>query len=318
MSSGATICLRQRGENPLRRSVSRPWKTKSTFGIKFRRHEPVGPSKSESLGLIEHRIAELDPSSPRTSEPATPKNTGYDGSVDQNNLSIRELLKQFATDELEFQVEVEPRTAADIRALLEELIRLVTDLVQDGAFKNSPYLEERVGRDRDTIHYELFENPDGMAPAILVPTVQRVVSTILPVLDEAPGKALLGSMAAEPDRDPQGPEAANKAISKAQTIADEIDSTSDVLPPNASPSRWLAGTLRWIEPTVEGAGLGTGVAGTLIALGVGGPVAIALGAVLGLLTFFRPKAEIQTMLIEANKRGARRDNRVAVGDGRPR
>jgi hypothetical protein len=209
-------------------------------------------------------------------------------------------------DGVEFQTLPDPDTMLDIRGLLEQLVGLATDLIQQGKFEHDPLVEDRIGRDRDSLRYELFENPDGFDATMIAIVTQRTLSTIIPVLDDGPEKDLLQALAGVPDRNPQSVEAANAALDKAQTVADALDQRIDEaenlvdvlgdafdqrIDDQVTPAAWVAGSLRWGTPVVEGLGLSAGIAGTLLALNVGGPVSIALGAAIGLLALFRPRKD---------------------------
>ena len=205
---------------------------------------------------------------------------------------------------VEFQTLPDPDTMLDIRALLEQLVGLATDLIQQGKFEHDPLVEDRIGRDRDSLRYELFENPDGFDATMIAIITQRTLSTIIPVLDDGSQKDLLRILAGVPDRNPQSIEAANAALNKAQAVADALDQRLDEpenladtlgdildqeIDDQVTPTMWVAGSLRWGTPVVEGLGLGATIAGTLLALNAGGPISIALGAAIGLLALFRPR-----------------------------
>ncbi|MEM7342371.1 MAG: leucine-rich repeat domain-containing protein, partial [Actinomycetota bacterium] len=205
---------------------------------------------------------------------------------------------------VEFQPLPDPDTMFDVRGLLEQLVGLATDLIQQGKFDHDPLLEDRIGRDRDSLRYELFENPDGFDSTMIAIVTQRTLSTVIPVLPDGPEKDLAQALAGVPDRNPQSAAAAEAAIDKAQAVADALDDALDdgetlaerlsehlgeSLDADLTSSEWIASTVKWSAATVEGLGLGTTVTGTLFALGATGPTAIVIGVVLGILTLFRPR-----------------------------
>ncbi len=93
------------------------------------------------------------------------------------------------------------------------------------------------------------------------------------------------------------------ALDKAQELAEVLehclDEAEDLVgllservgdpPRGAGQGEWPSRLAGWGPSMVEGLGLGATITGTLVALGVGSPVAVVLGTVIGLLAFSRPR-----------------------------
>ncbi len=245
----------------------------------------LGPQESELMRKNDQTIDE---------EPV-------EGDEERNSTGFK--IRDIVPDGLEFGVLPDPDTMLDVRGLLEQLVGLTTELIQQGKFEHDPMLEDRIGRDRDSLRYELFENPDIDSTMIAIVT-QRTLSAIIPVLDDGEQKDLLRAIAGTPDRNPQSVEAAEAAVDKAQQVADALEDRLDhaevlaesleellntPVEAGTTGSTWMAGALRWGPPAVEGLALGATVTGTAQALGATGPTSIVLGAILGLLALFRPR-----------------------------
>ena len=208
---------------------------------------------------------------------------------DDEDGSVAAALVADGADGLVFDPVLDPATVLAIRGVLENLIGVTTDLILAGKFADDQAIEDRVTRDRDFLRSELFENPDGIDGAMIAPLAQRTIATIIPVLDDGPGKDLLRAIGGTPDLDPQSPAAADNALDKAEEIAASINPASEHLPPDTSPAEFVATGLGWVRPAADFVAPTSAVTTILLAAGVSGPIAIALGAVLGLLFLFRTR-----------------------------
>ncbi len=194
---------------------------------------------------------------------------------------------------LEFSADLDPEVVLAVRGLLEQLVGLLTEQILDGRFAGDTMVEQRINRDRDSLRWELFENAGGLDGKVIAPIAQRAIATLIPVLDEGPGKDLLRSIAGVPDPNPQSLAAAERALDKGQQVADAIPANSEHLPAGTTPVTLVGRALRWAEPaltpTVEIGAPASAVTTVLVALGVSGPISVTLGAVIGLLYYYRPR-----------------------------
>lgn len=276
-------------------------------GVELGRRNPsrgqlvLGPGNQFPAELIEAAEAGIEElwAFLRDNDPPTDEEPVESDESDRPS-TVREAV---GTD-LEFDRFPDPATILDVRGLLEQLVGLTTELIQQGRFENDMLVEERIGRDCESLRYELFENPDVDATMIATVT-QRTLATIIPVLDDGPQKDLLQAIASTPDLNPTSAEAAESALDKAQQVTEaleeRLDEAEDLvellgdrfedLPPDINPPEWVAASVNWNRAIVEGVSLTAGITGTLVALGASGGIAIALGAIFGLWAFFRPRSQ---------------------------
>jgi hypothetical protein len=187
----------------------------------------------------------------------------------------------------EVRVQLVGQLGHDAVAVVEPLLGAISEAIGEGRFDEDPLTLRTLERDQSSLRAELYENSESLDTGIILATVYRVLRTLGPALLDRQSLALLPTDAADP-LDPE------QALDAAHVLADAAGAPPEPL--GLTTYEWVLIQLGWYphaaaEVTKQLAGdaaelvsAGSGAAGVLALLGLGGWAATLVGAYIGLLS----------------------------------